>query len=117
MEMEYPLRMERYAIMPDSGGAGKFRGGCGVIREVRLLADTGTYGLRVENNIFSPHGEFPEEWAEELPVLPLTPELLMKPQSKVFQMIMCGKREIWCAFAPLGGEAGVIRSIESQTKC
>lgn len=56
MEMEYPLRMERYAIMPDSGGAGKFRGGCGVIREVRLLADTGTFGLRVENNIFPTWG-------------------------------------------------------------
>ena len=56
MEMEYPLRMERYAIMPDSGGAGKFRGGCGVIREVRLLSDTGTFGLRVENNIFPTWG-------------------------------------------------------------
>lgn len=56
MEMEYPLRMERYAIMPDSGGPGKFRGGCGVIREVRLLADTGTFGLRVENSIFPTWG-------------------------------------------------------------
>ena len=56
MEMEYPLRMERYAIMPDSGGPGKFRGGCGVIREVRLLADTGTFGLRVENSTFPTWG-------------------------------------------------------------
>ena len=39
MEMEYPLRLERYAISTDSGGPGKFRGGCGVIRDVRLLAD------------------------------------------------------------------------------
>ena len=42
--------------MPDSGGPGKFRGGCGVIREVRLLADTGTFGLRVENSIFPTWG-------------------------------------------------------------
>ena len=46
MEMEYPLRLERYAIAPDSGGPGKYRGGCGVIRDVRLLAEEGTFGLR-----------------------------------------------------------------------
>ena len=56
MEMEYPLRMERYAIAPDSGGPGKYRGGCGVIRDVRLLAPEGTFGLRVENNIFPAWG-------------------------------------------------------------
>ncbi|NQW23204.1 MAG: hydantoinase B/oxoprolinase family protein [SAR202 cluster bacterium] len=56
MEMEYPLRMERYAIAPDSGGPGKFRGGCGIIRDVRILADEGTFGLRVENNIFPTWG-------------------------------------------------------------
>ena len=56
MEMEYPLRMERYAIAPDSGGPGKYRGGCGVIRDVRLLASEGTFGLRVENNIFPAWG-------------------------------------------------------------
>ena len=56
MEMEYPLRLERYAIATDSGGPGKFRGGCGVIREVRLLAEAGTFGLRVENNRFPAWG-------------------------------------------------------------
>ena len=56
MEMEYPLRLERYAIATDSGGPGKHRGGCGVIRDVRLLADEGTFGLRVENNLFPAWG-------------------------------------------------------------
>ena len=56
MEMEYPLRMERYAIGMDSGGPGKFRGGCGIIRDVRILADEGTFGLRVENNLFPTWG-------------------------------------------------------------
>ncbi len=56
MEMEYPLRMERYSIVMDSGGPGKFRGGCGIIRDVRLLANEGTFGLRVENNIFPTWG-------------------------------------------------------------
>ena len=56
MEMEYPLRLERYAISADSGGPGKFRGGCGIVRDVRLLADEGTFGLRVENNLFPAWG-------------------------------------------------------------
>ena len=56
MEMEYPLRLERYAIATDSGGPGKYRGGCGVVRDVRLLADEGTFGLRVENNRFPAWG-------------------------------------------------------------
>ena len=56
MEMEYPLRMERYAIAKDSGGPGLHRGGCGIIRDIRILADEGTFGLRVENNIFPTWG-------------------------------------------------------------
>ncbi len=56
MDVEYPLRMERYAINPDSGGPGKYRGGCGIIRDVRLLAPEGTFGLRVENNRFPAWG-------------------------------------------------------------
>jgi len=56
MDMEYPLRMERYAIHPDSGGPGKYRGGCGIIRDVRLLAPEGTFGLRVENHRFPAWG-------------------------------------------------------------
>ena len=56
MDMEYPLRMERYAINPDTGGPGKYRGGCGIIRDVRLLAPEGTFGLRVENSRFPAWG-------------------------------------------------------------
>ena len=56
MDAEYPLRMERYAINPDSGGPGKYRGGCGIIRDVRLLAPEGTFGLRVENSRFPAWG-------------------------------------------------------------
>ncbi|MFQ5897920.1 MAG: hydantoinase B/oxoprolinase family protein [Candidatus Methylomirabilia bacterium] len=37
LEQEFPLLVERYELRPDSGGAGRFRGGLGVIREVRGL--------------------------------------------------------------------------------
>jgi N-methylhydantoinase B len=37
LELEYPLRVERYAIRSGSGGAGRFRGGEGVVRSLRVL--------------------------------------------------------------------------------
>jgi N-methylhydantoinase B len=36
-EMEYPMRVERYELLYDSGGAGKHRGGDGIVRSVRVL--------------------------------------------------------------------------------
>jgi N-methylhydantoinase B len=37
LELAYPLRVERYALRLGSGGAGRHRGGDGVIRELRVL--------------------------------------------------------------------------------
>jgi N-methylhydantoinase B len=37
LELGYPLRVERYALRNASGGAGRFRGGAGVVRELRVL--------------------------------------------------------------------------------
>jgi N-methylhydantoinase B len=39
MEMEFPLRAERYELIPDSGGAGRQRGGLGVCRDYRIIGD------------------------------------------------------------------------------
>jgi N-methylhydantoinase B len=38
LEYAYPLRVHRYAYRYGSGGAGEFRGGDGLIREIELLA-------------------------------------------------------------------------------
>jgi len=35
LEAEYPLVVERYALVPDSGGAGRWRGGLGLLRQIR----------------------------------------------------------------------------------
>jgi N-methylhydantoinase B len=35
LEPEYPLVVERYALVDDSGGAGAWRGGLGIVREIR----------------------------------------------------------------------------------
>jgi N-methylhydantoinase B len=39
MEYAYPMRVRRYAIRRGSGGAGRFRGGDGIVRELELLTD------------------------------------------------------------------------------
>lgn len=39
LEYSYPLRVRRYSLRPGSGGAGKHRGGDGIIREIEVLTD------------------------------------------------------------------------------
>jgi N-methylhydantoinase B len=48
-EMEFGVEIERFAIHRDSGGPGRWRGGCGILRDVRVLADTATLGIRLDN--------------------------------------------------------------------
>ncbi|MBI3068564.1 MAG: hydantoinase B/oxoprolinase family protein [Betaproteobacteria bacterium] len=39
LEYAYPMRVERYSLWNDSAGPGKYRGGMGVVRDYRMLAD------------------------------------------------------------------------------
>ena len=39
LEYAYPLRVTKYSLRRGSGGAGKFKGGDGIIREIELLTD------------------------------------------------------------------------------
>lgn len=39
MEIEFPVRVERYELAAGSGGLGRRRGGLGVCRDLRILAD------------------------------------------------------------------------------
>ena len=48
LEHAYPFRIERYALWEDSGGRGQYRGGMGVIRDYRILADDVTVSLSSE---------------------------------------------------------------------
>jgi N-methylhydantoinase B len=56
VEKDFPLRIEQYAMRTDSGGPGLYRGGCGIIRDVRVLCDTAELGTRMENTKFPPYG-------------------------------------------------------------
>ncbi len=39
LEYAYPLRVRQYSLRRRSGGAGKFRGGDGIVREIEVLTD------------------------------------------------------------------------------
>ncbi|MDB5415150.1 MAG: 5-oxoprolinase [Rubritepida sp.] len=56
LERQHPVRVEQYALVPDSGGAGRFRGGLGLARSYRLLADEAVLQLRSDRLIFAPYG-------------------------------------------------------------
>jgi N-methylhydantoinase B len=50
--------MEEYSLRPDSGGAGQYRGGLGLDRQYRLLADTAVLQLRADRTAHAPYGLF-----------------------------------------------------------
>ena len=49
IEREHGLEVERYAINPDSGGPGRYRGGCGVIRDIRIQSGGTVLSTRMDN--------------------------------------------------------------------
>ncbi|MEQ9643266.1 MAG: hydantoinase B/oxoprolinase family protein [Alphaproteobacteria bacterium] len=56
LEAEHPVRIESYELLPDSCGAGEFRGGLGIAREYRLLASEAGLQLRADRMRFRPYG-------------------------------------------------------------
>src|SRR5438874_11830408 len=54
METSFPVRIESYAINPDSGGTGRYRGGCGAIRVWRLLDGADATGALCMERMKSP---------------------------------------------------------------
>jgi N-methylhydantoinase B len=55
LEYAYPLRVRSYGYRYGSGGAGKFRGGDGIVREIELLADA-QVTLLGDRRRFQPYG-------------------------------------------------------------
>jgi len=56
LEAIYPVRLLRYAINPDTGGPGRWRGGCGIIREFELLAPEAVISVRIDGIDHPPWG-------------------------------------------------------------
>jgi N-methylhydantoinase B len=55
LELAYPLRVERYALRLGSGGAGRHRGGDGVVRELRAL-EACRLSVLTQRRVWAPRG-------------------------------------------------------------
>jgi N-methylhydantoinase B len=56
LERAFPVRVARYEFAPGSGGAGAFRGGCGLLREFVLTEGRATVSLLAERQRVAPSG-------------------------------------------------------------
>jgi N-methylhydantoinase B len=56
IEQQYPLRVESCALRPDSGGPGRWRGGLGLVREVRVLTRDAQLSVLAEKGVLPPYG-------------------------------------------------------------
>ncbi|HEY6068042.1 MAG TPA: hydantoinase B/oxoprolinase family protein [Gaiellaceae bacterium] len=56
LELQYPLRVERYGLRLGSGGEGRHRGGDGVVRELRVLEGC-RLSIISERRMHAPQGE------------------------------------------------------------
>jgi N-methylhydantoinase B len=58
VETRFPVRIERYGFVPDSGGAGTFRGSLAMVRDVKLLADNVSFARYADRHTRAPFGLF-----------------------------------------------------------
>lgn len=56
LESEFPVRLSRFELIPDSGGAGKNRGGLGMVREYQILTHKAQLTLRGGKHTQAPFG-------------------------------------------------------------
>ncbi|MFZ0215831.1 MAG: hydantoinase B/oxoprolinase family protein, partial [Candidatus Dormiibacterota bacterium] len=56
IELRQPLRVERYGFVPDTAGAGHYRGCLSLVRDLRLLSPEATLQIRSDRRRFLPYG-------------------------------------------------------------
>ncbi|MCB1742064.1 MAG: hydantoinase B/oxoprolinase family protein [Gammaproteobacteria bacterium] len=57
-ETNNPVRIRRLELIPDSGGAGTYRGGCGLRKDIELLSAKATMTLLGDRHLHAPYGVF-----------------------------------------------------------
>jgi N-methylhydantoinase B len=58
VEYNAPIRIRRWEIIPDTGGAGRHRGGCAAVREFEVLFDDTLVTTQMERTRMPPFGLF-----------------------------------------------------------
>ena len=101
LERYYPLGIEEYSIIPDTGGKGKWSGSNSVRRTVRLLADEAILSIQSERRKHSPFGLFGGECGSKGRNLLITQGETIDLPSKVSRRIR--KDDIVVIETPGGG--------------
>lgn len=57
-ETHNPVRIRRLALLPDTGGAGQWRGGCGMLKEIEILTGDALLSHLGDRHRFQPYGVF-----------------------------------------------------------
>jgi N-methylhydantoinase B len=55
-ESDWPIQIERYGLVPDTGGAGRYRGGLAIERAWRVLAPDTDVHVRSDRQVHRPYG-------------------------------------------------------------
>ena len=58
LEHEYPLMVDEYVLVPDSGGAGQHRGGVGIARQISAMQDGIVFSIRSDSHVIGAPGVF-----------------------------------------------------------
>jgi len=58
LEAEYPLMVERYELIQDSGGPGRWRGGMGIHRQIRVVGHEAVFRVAATRQTTAPWGLF-----------------------------------------------------------
>jgi N-methylhydantoinase B len=101
IEATKPLRVRRYGLVPDTGGAGKHRGGLALVKEWEVLAPEAVLTIRSDRRDHLPYGLHggrpgtpssnvvnPGEDEVVLPVLPM--EVIRLKRGDVFRHVIAG---------------------------
>lgn len=56
LETEYPLRVERYGLVQDSCGSGRYRGGMGIRRDIRVIGHQAELSTHADRQKHAPWG-------------------------------------------------------------
>lgn len=57
-ETNNPIRIQRLELIQDTGGAGRYRGGCGLRKDIELLCENATLSLLGDRHKNAPYGLF-----------------------------------------------------------
>jgi len=104
LERYYPLRVEEYSIIPNTGGTGKWSGSNGIRRSIQLLAEEGVLSIQSERRKYAPFGLFGgKEGGKGKNFLKTSDKIIQLP-SKITKKIKKG--EIVVIETPGGGGYG-----------